>query len=337
MNSKIGWGILSTGRIAHTFALSVRRSKTGCLTAVGSRSFKSAKAFAQTHEIKNTHGSYEALLADPSVEAVYIATPHPSHAEWVIRAAKAGKAVLCEKPLTMNASEAKKVVATAGKNKTFLMEAFAYRCHPQTAQLIKLIQSKVIGEVRLIQSSFCFNAFYNPLNRLFSKKLGGGGILDIGCYPVSIARLIAGAARGKAFAEPVVVKAVGHIGQSGVDEWAMALLRFPGDVLAEITCGIRTQGEVILRVHGTKGSITVPEPFGCGIKAGKTSILVHRNGKTEKVVVKSDRGLYTYEADAVARALREDRPQSPSMTWADSLGNSKILDGWLKAIRFPQM
>jgi len=333
MNSKIGWGILSTGRIAHTFARSLRESETGYLAAVGSRSLKLAKVFARKHKTPNAHGSYESLLADPSVEAVYIATPHPAHVEWVVKTVKAGKSVLCEKPLTMNAVEAKKTIEAARQKKVFLMEAFAYRCHPQTAQLIKLIENKVIGEVRLIQSSFCFNASYDPKNRLFNRELGGGGILDVGCYPVSMARLIAGVAQGKAFEEPSVLKAAGHIGQSGVDEWAMALLKFPGNILADVTCGIRTQGEVILRIHGTLGSITVPEPFSCGIKAGKTCLLVHQKGKTKKVVVESDRGLYAREADALAQAVRRGKTQSLAMPWADSLGNMKTLDLWLKGIK----
>lgn len=331
MNSKIGWGILSTGHIARVFAQSILQSKTGRLAAVGSRALPKARRFAKDFHIPHSHGSYQALLQDPSVEAVYIATPHPSHAQWAVKAAQAGKHILCEKPMTMNAADTQRVIRAARRNGVFLMEAFAYRCHPQTAKLLQLIRQGAIGEVRLIQASFCFNAAYDPQNRLFNRKLGGGGILDIGCYPISMARLIAGA-------EPVEVKGVGHIGKSGVDEWAMALLKFPGDILAEVTCGIRMRGETILRVHGTAGTLTVPYPWNCGSwlrgnKAGRTDLVLHKDGRDRKFKVESGRGLYVWEADTLAHAVRLGRTQSEAMTWADSLGNARALDLWLGSIR----
>jgi predicted dehydrogenase len=272
-------------------------------------------------------------LKDPSVEAVYIATPHPSHAEWAIQAAKAGKHILCEKPLTMNGRETKRVLAAVKRYKVFLLEAFAYRPHPQTAKLLELIRRGVIGEVRLIQSSFCYNAGFNPQSRIFNRKLGGGGILDIGCYPISISRLIAGACQGRPFADPIEVKGVGHLGRTGVDEWTSALLKFPGDIVAEVTCGVRVEGETVLRIHGSKGSITVPKPFNAGHKAGKAEILLRREGKITTIPVKFPQSLYVYEADETARCIRRGSRQSPYMNWADSLGNTKTLDRWLKSLR----
>jgi len=343
MNSKnnspiprLNWGILSTGRIAGTFAKSVLESKTGRLAAVGSRSREKAQDFARHHHIPKAYGSYWALLADPEMEAVYIATPHPSHADWAIRAAQAGKHILCEKPLTMNATEARRVIKAARENRVFLLEAIAYRCHPQTAKLLELVRRKVIGELRLIQGTFLFNAPFDPQSRIFNKKLGGGGILDIGCYAVSMARLVAGAAQGKPFADPVEVKGVGHIGRSGVDEWAAALLKFKGDIVAEVSCGVRMERKTVLQLHGSKGFITLSSPWACGWKAGKTEIILHKNGQAQKLEVQSDQGLYVYEADAVAKAVRKRKLESPAMTWADSLGNARVLDLWLKALRrFP--
>ena len=329
----MNWGILSTGRIAGVFAQAVLESKTGRLAAVGSRNLRSAKRFASEFKIPNVHDSYAKLLKDTSVEAVYIATPHPSHAEWAIKAAKAGKHILCEKPLTMNVRETKSVLAAARRHKVFLMEAFAYRPHPQTAKLLELIRRGAIGEVRLIQSSFCYNAAYDPSNRIFNRKLGGGGILDIGCYPVSIARLIAGVARRKPFLDPVEVRGIGRIGRTGVVEWAMALLKFPGDILAEVTCGVRTEGETVLRVHGSKGSITIPMPFSAGRKAGKTQIFIRKGERVQTLTVKSDQSLYVWEADATVNSIRRGKRESSFMNWADSLGNSKTLDLWLRAIR----
>ncbi len=333
MNPKLNWGILSTGRIAQVFAHAVLESKTGRLAAVGSRTISSARRFASQFRIPQAHGSYSALLQDPTVDAVYIATPHPSHAQWAIRAAKAGKHILCEKPLTMNTGETQRVIAAIKRHKVFLMEAFAYRPHPQTAKLLELIRRGTIGEVRLIQSSFCYNAAYDPSNRIFNRKLGGGGILDIGCYPVSMARLIAGAAHRKLFLDPLEVRGIGRIGRTGVDEWAMALLKFPGNILAEVTCGVRTEGETVLRVHGSKGSITVPMPFSAGRKAGKTQILIRKGNRVQTLTVKSSQSLYVWEADATARSIRRGKRESSSMNWADSLGNAKTLDRWLNAIR----
>ena len=219
------WGIITTGHIADIFAGGVKASKMGLLAAVASRSMDSAKKFARRHHIPKAYGHYGDLLKDPSVEAVYIAPPHPLHAEWTLKAAKAGKHILCEKPLTMNHRDGVRVVEAARKNRVFLMEAFMYRCHPQTAKLVELIRKKVIGDVRLIQAAFCFEAPVDVQHRLFNPRLGGGGILDIGCYPVSVARLVAGAALGKPFAEPLEVKGTAVIGaKSRVDEIALASL-----------------------------------------------------------------------------------------------------------------
>src|ERR1019366_7501512 len=220
-----------------------------------------AQKFARKYRISKAHGSYKDILKDPSVDAVYIATPHPMHIEGVIKAAKARKHILCEKPLGMNASEAKRMVEAVRKNKVFFMEAFMYRCHPQTAKIVQLIRNGMIGEVRLIEASFCFNNPVDPKHRLFNKKLGGGGILDIGCYPASFARLVAGAAPGKLFLDPVQMKGFLHPGKTGVDEWAVATLKFKGDILAEISCATRADKAGIARVCGSKGTLIIEKPW----------------------------------------------------------------------------
>ncbi|MDH7571262.1 MAG: Gfo/Idh/MocA family oxidoreductase, partial [Armatimonadota bacterium] len=162
MSRKLKWGILSTGRIAGVFAKGLAASTTGELVAVGSRNQASADRFGEEFGLSRCYGSYEALLADPEVEAVYIAVPHPFHAEWAIKAADAGKHILCEKPLTLNYPEAMAVVEAAVRNDVFLMEAFMYRCTPQTAKLVELIREKAIGEVRLIQANFAFHGGWQP-------------------------------------------------------------------------------------------------------------------------------------------------------------------------------
>jgi len=193
MSTTLNWGILGTGRIAGIFARGLARSKTGRLAAVGSRSAEKAAAFASEHGGVNAHGSYEALLADPAVQAVYIATPHPDHAAWVIRAAEAGKHVLCEKPLGLNHAEAMVAAEACRVHGVLLMEGFMYRFHPQTAKIVELVRDGALGTVGMVQATFGFAAAYAPGHRKWADRYGGGGILDVGCYPVSFARLIAGA------------------------------------------------------------------------------------------------------------------------------------------------
>jgi predicted dehydrogenase len=198
MIDSLAWGILGTGAIARTFASQLPRSKTGKLLAVASRSRETAEQFGNEFDIPHRHTSYDALLADDSVRAVYIATPHPFHAEWAIRAAQARKHILCEKPLGLNHAEAMAVVEAAHDNGVFLMEAFMYRCAPQTRKLVELLRERVIGDVRIIHATFGFHwpVEFNTESRLTNHALGGGGILDVGCYPMSIARLVAGVATG---------------------------------------------------------------------------------------------------------------------------------------------
>jgi len=335
MKDKLNWGILGTGRIAGVFADGVTKSKHGRLVAVGSRSRESADNFGDKWKIPSRHASYQALLADPEVEAVYIATPHPMHAEWAIKAADAGKHVLCEKPLTLNHADAMTVVEAAHRNDVFLMEAFMYRCHPQTAKLVELIREKTIGEVRLVEASFGFHAGFNPESRLFNQTLGGGGILDVGCYAVSMARLVAGAALGRNFAEPVEVRAAGYIGkQSRVDEYALALLIFPGDILAQVATGISVQLENVVCIFGTEGCIVVPSPWLPEPAGGVTEIMVRRYGEKEprRITVQADMPLYSIEADTVAANIERRQAPSPAMSWDDTLGNMKTLDAWRDAL-----
>ncbi len=331
---RMGWGILGTGNIARKFAAGVRGSRTGRLAAVGSRSLESARAYAEDHGIaaEHAHGSYEALLADEAVDAVYISTPHPLHARWAIAAAEAGKHVLCEKPLAMNYAEASAVVDAARRNSVFLMEAFMYRCHPQTAKLLELIRSGAIGEVQLIEASFSFRAAMDLGGRLFSQELGGGGILDVGGYPMSMARLIAGAAQGRPFMEPEAVAGAGVLGAaSRVDEWAVASLSFSGGILAQLTAGVRMSGHNVVRVRGTEGWLEVAQPWVVARDGGDGEIHLHCNGAAREVLrVHDPRPLYGIEADTVAAHLGDG--EAPAMSHADTLGNMRALDRWREAV-----
>jgi predicted dehydrogenase/aryl-alcohol dehydrogenase-like predicted oxidoreductase len=330
MVDTLRWGILGTGRIARQFAAAVATAKHGRLVAVASR--------ARMNDIPPEFGStkfypsYAELLAAPEVDAVYVAIPHPMHAEWAIKTAEAGKHVLCEKPIGMNAAEADAIIDAARRHDVFLMEAFMYRAHPQTAALVGLIRSGTIGEVRLIQASFGYTKAFDAAARQFAPELGGGGILDVGCYPVSLSRLVAGAAAGKPFADPVSIVAAGHLGTSGVDEWAAAILRFPGDLIAQVSTGVTLAQDNVARIFGTLGRIEVASPWFCsGREGGRSTITVRlASGESRETVIETADWLYAIEADHVAAHVAAR--QAPAMTWDDTLGNARALDAWRTAI-----
>ena len=270
----------------------------------------------------------------PEIDAVYIATPHPQHAEWAIKAAEAGKHVLCEKPIGMNAVEAAVIIDTARRHDVFLMEAFMYRTHPQTQTVLDLVRAGAIGEVRLIHATFGYWKPFDENGRQFAQGLGGGGILDVGCYPVSYARLIAGAASGKSFAEPVRIQATGHLGKTGVDEWTVATLEFADGLLAQVSTSVALAQENVVRIFGTRGRIEIPSPWFCSGKQGGRSIIkiVNLSGKTAETIVETSQWLYGIEADTVARYVQDRQAASPAMTWADTMGNMHVLDAWRAAI-----
>jgi hypothetical protein len=330
--SKIRWGILGTGAIARRFAKAMPISSNGILTAVASRSIDSAESFAKEFGVPNHHADYASLLIDPEVDAVYIAPPHPMHREWAIRCAESGKAILCEKPAGMNRRELEEMLAAAKENGVFFMEAFMYRCHPQTQLLREIIRRKEIGPVRMIHATFSYPApNYNRMERRYARDLGGGSILDVGCYCASMARLVAGELTGKRFADPLEVKGFGrHEPQEGTDLTAAALLKFDGDLIAILQSGIALKGDNVVRIEGELGGIIVSCPWA--IRHGESSIKVlnHISGNHHVIEsTRSDEDLYAYEIDEVGRALRSGSKESPEMSWEDSIGNATVLDAWL--------
>ena len=334
MGTKLNWGILATGGIARKFAGGLRESRTSRLVAVGSRSSTGAENFASDFPGVRAHGSYEALLADPEVAAVYIATPHPSHLEWAIRAAEAGKHILCEKPLALNRAETERMIAAARAHRVFLMEAFIYRCHAQTDRLAELVAGGTLGELRAIHSTFTVNFKFDPAHRIFNKALGGGGILDLGCYPMSFVRRMAGAALGKIFAEPLSLQGAGRLNAiTGADEFAAATLAFPRGITAQISCGTCVPLAVGTRLLFTAGWIDVPSPFHPGLREMPGEVVVHRTDSAPETLSLSEtRSLYTLEADTVADAIARGEFECAAMSHADSLGNMAALDTWRAAI-----
>ena len=337
----LNWGILGPGGIARVFCNGMRFSKTGRIAAVASRSKERADRLATAFSIPKQYEGYEPLLADDEIDAVYVCTIHPAHAEWVIKAAEAGKHILVEKPIGINHMQAAAMIDAAAANDVFLMEAFMYRCHPQTLKLAALVRENAIGQVQMIRVVFSYNAGYNPSSRAYANELGGGGILDVGCYTASMTRLIAGVASGKPFLEPAHVKGCAKIGPTGVDHYAAATLQFENDIIAEIITGVGCRLPNEVSIYGTDGMLSVPnpwlpsspcrsarEPLPLNTVFPPTEILLQRPGaqEPEEIVIEVDRDLFTYEADTVAENIVHR--QSPAMSWEDTLGNMRLLDRW---------
>ena len=333
MTDKLRWGLIGLGGIARQFAKGLVKSETGVLVAAGSRSQESADRFAGDFGLERAYPSYEELLADSAVDAVYIATPHPLHAEWAVKTAEAGKHILCEKPIGLNHAQAMGMIEAAVRHDVFLMEAFMYRCHPQTQKVVDLVKDGAIGEVRAMQGTFGFHAGFNPEGRLFAQELGGGGILDVGCYPVSMARLIAGVATGADFANPVEVTGQGHLIATGVDSWAFATLTFDGGIIAQVGTAVELNLDNTFSIFGSEGKINISNPWTPARDGGNAVFSLHRSGaKAECVTVASTVSLYGAEADTVARSLDGRQGRSPAMSWDDTLGNMETLDRWRAAI-----
>jgi predicted dehydrogenase len=330
--SKLRWGILSTGSIAKRFATALKKSSAGKLTAVASRTQEQAEGFARMFDASHAHGDYASLIANPEVDVVYVAPPHPMHKEWVLRCAEGGKAILCEKPAGMNRIELEQMLAAVRSNGVFFMEAFMYRCHPQTRLLRETLRRDEIGPVRMIHATFSYpSPSYNSKERRYARKLGGGSILDVGCYGVSMARLVAGEIAGRRFENPLEVKGFGrHEPQERTDLTAAALLRFDGDLIAMIQSGIALRGDNVVRIEGERGTITVGCPWAVRHGESFVQIANHMTGeKRIQLTTHPDEDLYAYEIDEVGRAIAAGECQSPEMSWEDSLGNAAVLDAWL--------
>lgn len=335
------FGIIGCGKIAKSFAYAVNTSRTGKLVAAAARDSERAGKFAAEWKIPRAYGSYEELLRDSNIDTVYIALPHPFHKEWAIKAAEAGKHLLVEKPIGINRKEAEEIIAAARKHDVFLMEAFKCRCHPQTQAIAERIADKAIGEIRLIRAMFSFNSQVNPDSRLFNLELGGGAIMDVGCYPAAMVRRLAGAAVGKQFDNPTALKAAGRFCGTGADIASVAAVQFDSGILGELETGLCYTG-VGLSVHGSKGIILVDQPWAplSGRRVphtpGTSIIKLIKNGKEEDIHVPCDHYIMSYEVDCVTEF--KDRRQCPHMSWQDTLGNMDLLDRWRREIglAYPQ-
>ena len=314
MAEKVGWGIIGAGKIARKFAAGLKAAKGAELIAIGSRTQEKADAFGDEFDIPHRHASYEALAADPEVHAVYVATPHPMHKDPSILCLNAGKAVLCEKPFTVNAVEAEQVIRVARKNKVFCMEAMWTRFLPPIVKLRELLADGVIGEVRMVMADFGFRSGWDPEGRLLNLRLAGGGLLDVGIYPISLAAMILGEAKE--------VSGLAHVGETGVDEQAGMVLSYEGGRLAVLATGVRTKTPMEAWILGTEGRLHLHHAWW----HGSPMTLEFDGREPEQIQVPVEGNGYNYEAEEVGRCLAAGKTESDVMPLNETLSIVKTMD-----------
>lgn len=338
-----GWAVLGPGSIARRFLSQLPASERAArLVAAGSSSAERAAAFAAEaadHGFADVTGAdYDAVLADPAVDAVYISTVHTGHADLVIRSLEAGKAVLCEKPLAVNHGTAMALVDAARTAGLPLVEAYMYRFHPQTAALLDLLREGVIGDVAHVDASFSFRTG-SRTGRLYDTATAGGGILDVGGYTVTAAAAVVQAATGIAVAEPLTLEVDGTVGPTGVDEWSVARATYRGGagqqgITATLRTGVALDEPQALTIHGSKGRIHLSDPWTLG---DTPTIAVSVVGEEPRTLTFAGAKPYAIEADATTDALAAGLGEAAQMTLDETLATARTLDRWRAALqlRYP--
>jgi xylose dehydrogenase (NAD/NADP) len=313
MSTSLRWGIIGTGMIAGIFADAAPHARLAILSAVASRKPERAQAFAAAHRVPRHFGSYAALLADPDIDAVYIATPHPHHHADTLQALRAGKHVLVEKPMAVTVAQAQEMADVATQTGCVLLEAFMYRVHPQSQRLEALLLANTIGSVRVIRSCFTFGLGDAPNVRL-DPGLFGGALWDVGCYCVNASRWIAGE-------EPVHISGEAWIERkTGVDAHTAGILRFPSGIIGHFDVGIRSSGSQGLEILGDAGRIWLPTPWKPD--ATRTTFRVETAQGSREEVIEHGGDIYALEADHLAMVVAG----APSPISAESgVANTSVL------------
>jgi predicted dehydrogenase len=321
--AKVRWGILGCAGIAERALIpAVRASATGALAAVASRDKAKARAWAERLEIPRAHGDYAALIEDDEIDAVYIPLANHLHAPWTLRALKAGKHVLCEKPIALDAREAEAMADAAERAGLLLMEAFMYRFHPQVERAVELVRAGEIGEPRFVRSAFTFPYDGDPANYRWTPRFGGGALLDVGCYPVSAARLVFGR-------EPVSVFAQGRFHpRRRIDMSTAALLEFPGGGFAQCDSSFEAQFQSRLEVAGSAGRIELVRAFSQ--KALDVEVRVVKGDDETAIPVPAESAFVRMvdhfgEAATAGRPLRYDA--------RDAVLNMRAIDAVFRSMR----
>ena len=310
MTERLRVGILSTAKINDAILEGARRSAGAEVVAVASRDRGRAEAYAAEKGIPRAHASYEELLADEAVEAVYVPLPNSMHVGWTVQALQAGKHVLCEKPMDRRPEAVARAFDAAEAHGLVLSEAFMWRHNPQTELLRELLDEGAVGAVRLVRACFSF-VLAGDIDVRLDPALDGGGLMDVGCYCVSGARFVAG--------EPVTVSAQVVNGPTGVDLRLSGLLRFDGDVLGVIDCGLDTYSRGELEIVGSDGRIVLPDPW----HAIEPRIVVER-GLDREVVTVEGADSYTRELEDMAAAIAGER--APRLGRGDALGQARTIE-----------
>ena len=314
MKEKINWALVGTGGISNRFIIGLKAAG-GKAEAVVSRSMEKARDFAQRHGAEKAFDNYDKMLEDPSIEIVYIGSPHTTHKDLSIRALRAGKAVLCEKPAAINSVELKEMLDTARKNNCFFMEAMWNRFTPPLCKVREWLSQSLIGDIKLVQASFGFNSPYTPQSRVYNPEMGGGSLLDAGIYPLSLISMVFNGAR------PEGIESRLFIGETGVDEEAFAILSYGGPRMAFLASAVRTQMVNDAWIYGTSGKIHIPS-FTWAHSADL--MLDNRyNYHYEPDYISNG---YGYEAAEVMNCIREGKTESPVMTWDESLVIMNTMD-----------
>jgi D-xylose 1-dehydrogenase (NADP+, D-xylono-1,5-lactone-forming) len=301
----VRWGVLSTARINNKVLAGARTAPNVDVVAVGSRDRERGEAFAAEHGIARVHGSYEDLLADPDIEAVYIPLPNSLHVPWSVKALEAGKHVLCEKPLTRRVADAEAAFDAAKRADRLLMEAFMWRYHPQTEALVRLLPE--IAPLRIVRAAFGFTIGDDPANVRLQSDLEGGSLMDVGCYCVSALRLLAG--------EPERASGEAVLAPSGVDARFAAVLRLPGDVIGQFDCGLDVPPRGGIYVVGEGGTLIAEDPWH-----GQSPRLT-RDGEDVPVKAANPYGL---ELEDFSAGIREGRP--PRLGREDAVGQARAIE-----------
>jgi len=313
--TKLRWGVISTANIGRwAVNPAIQASSNGDLIAVASRDADQARAFADAGGIPTAYGSYEALLDDERIDAVYVPLPNSMHREWTIRAAEAGKHVLCEKPLALNASECDEMAAAARENGVKLMEAFMYRFHPRMERVIELVGGGGLGDLRVIHAAFTFRLTRRDNIRLM-PELGGGSLMDVGCYCVNVSRTLAGA-------EPVEVQAMARNGDTGVDEEMAGTLRFPGGVVAQFDSALTMERREACEVAGTEAWLDVPAAF----LPGKDDVAFYEHRGRGEVVEHLVDGADEYQLMVEHFADCALRDRAPRYGAAEAAANMRVIE-----------
>ena len=319
MDKRLNWGLLSTAKINRALIKPLNASKRTRLLAVASRSISSAEAYAREWNIPRAHGSYEALLADPEIDVIYNSLPNHLHAEWTIKALRAGKHVLCEKPFALTLAEVDAMSQAAHETGKVLAEAFMYLHHAQTLKIKEIVESGVLGKLQLIKGAFTFTLTREG-NYRWMEEMGGGSIWDVGCYPISFARMIVGA-------EPVEVFGWQLTGQGGSDESFFGQMRFKDEVHMQFDCGFKSPSRSFIEIVGTDATLNIPDPFKPG---RKNEIYLNHNNEMQTIKIKGDE-LYSGEVEDICDAILKNQPSLISL--ADSRGNIAVILALLKSAK----